>query len=519
MFDIHAFSLLSRKQVFSNMALDGSSLKILRDHKASCDDESCGCKLFEEYFETWSERLPLDPMAPGDTWLWFSTGPSQSFCWVCVACHRTNFKNNSMSSCWKISNLLRHHNSASHLRHVAAFLGKPKSYFEGLGCDTASTQKIELFKDVFRQSHSGQAASQGYILSSGIVGVDKLNKILWCLLAADIDLKRDALRIAETLNISRDERHGRLHIRFRCTTINSVFHGGYLGQAIGFQPDALGKTEATRGVYKAFCTKFHDPPTDAVVCPEFDEKLFDHMRKVTEAISVDSAANEIVSANDMVRGVCGEDPFTPNCKYILRDAAHSARRVLSRLWKADQVLDDLMSLLVHDRDSIGQIVQHSDELRRLYRKCCENNDEKCVSTVFGHLRAAKHRIETHSTPLSRIVLNISGTIAFAVQVSMLRKGKREGKCAEVFLRSLNVEMLLLAAMMADAAAVALHFIRILDTEDLAVPELCSAVEDFLDRISYLFHKGGCFVVDGHVSFIVKWLETTHFSVSTAPENA
>ena len=55
---------------------------------------------------------------------------------------------------------------------------------------------------------------------------------------------------------------------------------------------------------------------------------------MTEAISVDSAANEVVSAGDMRTGSAA---FCPNCWAVLRDAAHSVRRVPQRLFKCDMV--------------------------------------------------------------------------------------------------------------------------------------------------------------------------------------
>jgi len=53
-------------------------------------------------------------------------------------------------------------------------------------------------------------------------------------------------------------------------------------------------------------------------------------------------------------------------------------------------------------------------------------------------------------------------------------------------------------------------IRMFDTEDVPLAAMCVAVEDLLDRLTFLFVKGGCFVVPGHVTFIVEWLKEPHF---------
>ena len=70
--------------------------------------------------------------------------------------------------------------------------------------------------------------------------------------------------------------------------------------------------------------------------PAFNENDYDHMRTITEASSVDSAANEIVSLSDM-RNHPTMEAFTPNNNYTLRDAAHSGRRLLDRLYGASEV--------------------------------------------------------------------------------------------------------------------------------------------------------------------------------------
>ena len=66
--------------------------------------------------------------------------------------------------------------------------------------------------------------------------------------------------------------------------------------------------------------------------------MYAHMIQILEAISVDSASNEITAASDMslmpLPQAC--QTFAPNCKHVLRDAAHSARRLLQRLWVADE---------------------------------------------------------------------------------------------------------------------------------------------------------------------------------------
>ena len=170
-----------------------------------------------------------------------------------------------------------------------------------------------------------------------------------------------------------------------------------------------------------------------------------------------------------------------------------------------------MGLFHRWRDSIGQLIHHSLDLKHIYEQCSRECSADCaVTTKFQHLRAAKHRIETYMTPMSRSVLDLSTIIAFATRVGIERRGRREGAAAEVFLKSLTPSLILTAALMADAGSEVLRLVRHLDTEDLNTAGLHTTCGDFLSRINWMFHQDGCFQVDGHTQFAVQWLRTPHF---------
>ena len=392
-------------------------------------------------------------------------------------------------------------------KNVSELLGKP------IPIDV-SLPSLDLFKDVFEAFQKGGSPSAGYNLPSGAIGPEKAHRMAWCLSEGDLDIRRESVRRCEVLEVMRDERHGRLHSRFSCTSASSeATHTlGYLGQARDFSPNAFGITGATKNIYKDFCTRYLDPPRGAIVEPCFLPDVYEHMRQVTEALAVDSAENEIVACRDMSTPTNGMPAFTPNNRFILRDAAHSGRRVLSRLFSACAVLRDILGLLVHWRDSLGQIIQHSLELRRIYKECCSSTKDSAVSTEFAHMRAAKHRIETFLTPLSRMILDMTAYLATAVQISIVRKGDREGRVATTFLETLNVVMLLCAACMCDASVCVMSLIRLFDTEDAPLADMCDAIEATLDQVTWLFHKGGCFTTCGHVSFLLEWLKHPHFYI-------
>ncbi len=147
------------------------------------------------------------------------------------------------------------------------------------------------------------------------------------------------------MTLQRDERQGRLHCRFTCVDHGINCSAGFLGQSVTYSPDALGINKATEEIYSEFCTKFRDAPPGAAVQPVFDNKLSQHMRVITEAVCADSASNEMTAIVDMTLPSGSTPPFAPNCRFILRDSAHNARRVIQRPWKADEALSDVMGLL------------------------------------------------------------------------------------------------------------------------------------------------------------------------------
>ena len=160
---------------------------------------------------------------------------------------------------------------------------------------------------------------------------------------------------------------------------------------------------------------------------------------------------------------------------------------------------------------MAQLIHHSYDLKKLYHECVAEC-EGAVTTKFGNLRSAKHRIESEVTPLSRSILNISGLILFACKLAVIRKGEREGIAAETLLSTLCVEVLLLLAMMADAGSEALALIRMMDREGLVVIELVKEAIAFLDRITYLFHHDGVLQTESHTAYIIDWLSKPTFYV-------
>ena len=61
--------------------------------------------------------------------------------------------------------------------------------------------------------------------------------------------------LSKAMRIMCDERHGRLHVRFRAVGNDLDPATGYLGQSRGHSNDSLGRCEATNGISKKLRTR------------------------------------------------------------------------------------------------------------------------------------------------------------------------------------------------------------------------------------------------------------------------
>ena len=491
----------------------------LKEHVASCRKSDCPCREFLQRQSTFPKLYPLVPDSDCSTESWLQYYiDGDKFRWFCVVCAKQDddvgeqiqntYKRGKVGPL-KVSNLNRHQNSPQHKTASTHCLNL------SLAKDPESASpSIAMFKGVFQRVQEGVSPSMGYCLNDGTrLGKDKTWKCLWILFEAVQLHKRKDLWLAIVINLLRDERHSRMHVRFRMCDEMARSVCGFLGQSRHATGTSIGIHNATLSVIRRACTKWHGFPKrfGGNVAPRLDEDLIKHVSAAIEAVTVDCADNELASVRDLS---VQHGSSLPNCKYILRDAAHEMRRILQRPWKADKVMDGVMHFCLMDRDSIGQLIQHSGDLAKIYEDCTKASENLAISSSFKNLRAAKHRIESEITPLSRMVLNPEGFFAFAVKLTIIRKGTRESRIAIVFLSTVSEEMLILLSMMADGGSEALDLIRFLDTESVDVALICHEIEMFLDRIVWLFHHGGCMQVFGHTAAMCKWLETPHYFITS-----
>ena len=281
---------------------------------------------------------------------------------------------------------------------------------------------------------------------------------------------------------------------------------------------ACGNAEGTRKLIENFCTKFYDPPDapKSGAQPTLDVSLLRHIQNVTEAITIDAASYEVASARDLTSSSSFTaeqiaQPFMPNLHHILRDKMHACWRVLmERPWSADSILADWFDVYVSGKQSLPRLIQNSFVFRQWLTELSAQNSSKCFSSTITNLRAAKHRMESQVTPLSRMLCEIEAMIAIAMRISHERK-EREKKAAEVFLGSITEQILITLALLADAGCECMELLRKFDTEEAESGLTTSDLQTFLDKIVFLFVDEHIWKIEGHTKLILDWHAYSRFT--------
>jgi len=141
------------------------------------------------------------------------------------------------------------------------------------------------------------------------------------------------------------------------------------------------------------------------------------------------------------------------------------------------VLDELTNSMIMGRTSVVQIISNSKEFRSWF----ERNVQAMSSHIAGkvkNLRAAKHRFETFSKPLARLVLFLPAFLKTAQEIASKRDDKPEGRAAAAWLSALTPANLVLLAMLADAGDEGLGLIRAADNEAVDTATMQATVSSF-----------------------------------------
>ena len=349
------------------------------------------------------------------------------------------------------------------------------------------------------------------------MGRRKISQVAWCLAEALKQRWRAFLMIACTINLLRDERHKRLQIRFRAAgQVAGELMCGWFGiNKTHESSTAIEITEATRNQMEIFCTRFYGAPfanSIAKVKGDFDQELFDHILKTCEAITVDSAGDEIASAydssapNSFTALSLGMLCFLPNLLHILRDKAHAIRKLMTRPWTIDPTLENIMDLFVTGRGSLLNMIENSIELKMWLKDFSEKNKTKVISSVFSSVRAASHRFESYLSPMVRFVMDFDAFLALAIKISILRHDTVPGQNARFFLETINEEICIMIALLCECGDECLQLLRIYDVEAPDSTSTVKIIRNFLDRIVFLFPQRGVLRTCGYLSHMANILK-------------
>ena len=425
------------------------------------------CLAWKNNYSAWSQRFRIGTTT--STWLTssFRTGLGVG-CKVCQAA-----KVNSPWARLEIRNHLQackfadHQASEIHQAATAKYLNEQYA------------KPIDEFKVVIEKLREGATfASLGY----------PGTKMAWCVFEAIKARDREALRNAKFVAIMRDERAGRLLIRFRAVNDSLDMYSGTLGLQREFGTGAIAITNATEAIMRRMCTNMYKPMMAQDVCgdarlPRLDTELFEHLKAAVICIGIDSASDETLSAELMRSSLLSTGRvLTPNLKWVVKDKAHASRRIVSRPWAADEYVKDVSLMFAQGHGSMARLIQHSHDLRRVFQGYITNESaaSAVVETACSNMRAAKHRFESFAKPLGRSCLHLHAVIKTAIYATT-KSHQDSADRAKCWLRWVNTERCLMAAMLADAADQALALTRFMDQECVDPATVHAEIHSFDSR--------------------------------------
>ena len=180
-------------------------------------------------------------------------------------------------------------------------------------------------------------------------------------------------------------------------------------------------------------------------------------------------------------------------------------RILSKPWHADPALRDLTQSVVMGSKSVVQLISNSQEFSSWFARNVSHMGESVAGKV-RNLRAAKHRFETFSKPLARLILFLPAFLVTAQEIAGKRDDKPEGKAAAAWLAALTPANLVLLAMLADAGDEGLGLIRAADNEAVDIADMQEHVTNFLRNIETLFDRGNAVTTDSFTKHCIGYLK-------------
>ena len=358
-------------------------------------------------------------------------------------------------------------------RHEAS-----KAHLSSINSEEAeAAPDMEIFREALKKMRSGNSSRDGGVYS------DKKHQIRWCLSEACLQVARSTLREALAIAITRDERKGRLLLRWRACRPNFTAASGVLGflPVQGFSDDLALKTEKA---IKAFCTPSVGLPRGFVAAEadrKFDQAAESSIRQKTSILITDAASPEMLASSLLSgrrpyagSGICSS--YLAAVKVVGKDAAHASCRLIKRPFSASPQLESLMVEYINGPDSFCQKVWHSP----LYTTWWQ----ELVTVGPSSLSCAKHRFASYALPLGRLSDNVRHMVSLCHKIALIRGTC--GQWASLLLTHMSGKKLALLSMAADAAQTCSDLTRSMDDEGADISELHSRVQKFAYSIEALF---------------------------------
>lgn len=134
----------------------------------------------------------------------------------------------------------------------------------------------------------------------------------WCLAEAMKAIDQRRLTKTKSVSLFRDERKGLLAVRFRTVSEDLVVHSGTLGHERCAGTGAANLTQATERIMKRAASRFLNGPGSKKK-GWLKVPLYRRLRQSVTTITVDSAADEVVSSELMRTALTpGQKLLTPN---------------------------------------------------------------------------------------------------------------------------------------------------------------------------------------------------------------
>ena len=344
---------------------------------------------------------------------------------------------------------------------------------------------LQEFEDGLNHMLKGGSCRDGGVAS------DKQGKIRWALSEALLEKNRKLLSQCVTLTLLRDERKGKLLVRFRAVLRDLSTLSGCFGM-LPVSGSAESIAAATNGLLETFCQPRAKPPRASAISEEVvDSVLLKRLQDAVTIIVTDAAASEQL-ATELQRGrrVAADNTdlaTMKNIKLVGRDAAHASTRLLKRPFQAQPDLKGIMQEWCHGSDSFAQKVQHSTVLSQWWAEAVESREEESDFGSLTSLAAAKHRFSSFLNPLSRICKNMQTVFKVCSRLHAMRGA--DAAWAVQLCRHFSAYKAVLLTMAADACTISNDYTRECDREDMDVADLnmqayrfvCSARALFVER--------------------------------------